>query len=504
MGEASSDHSVRLALLRFSGDLGTKARPTRLQFRRRLVQNLRDALESAGFPPRIEVSHERLFVELPGKTGADAFAIGLEEQALLRVFGIQSVSFALRQPATDLASVVRTGRSLFAEQVRGRRFAVRARRVGDRRAIAVDPRAVERELGTALLPLSAGVDLSHPEATAQIELSERGACFFSERLAGPGGLPLGVEGRAVALLSGGFDSAVAAWQLQKRGVALDYAFCNLGGNSQLQGVARVAKVLADRWSYGHRPRLYALDFEAVAEAIRKHTASRYWQVLLKRMMLRCADQLARRRRAHAILTGDALGQVSSQTLANLAVVSRATDRLVLRPLVGCNKDEIIDLARAIGTFEVSKVVGEYCDMVPGKPATRAGLAAIEAEEAKLPPGLDVAAVEGCTRFDLRDLDPTSLELPGLAVDTLPPDATLIDLRPLEKYRSEHHPDALHLDFEKAMAAWPSFDRGGTFVLCCEFGLLSAHLAERMRADGFRVFHLRGGQRALMKLASPER
>ena len=495
MGDA---RPPRLALLRFGGELGTKARATRRQFRRRLLYNLRDALASAGTPAHIEVSHDRLYAHLP-----ELPPVGTEapprDHPLLRVFGIQSVSFVERHPAPDLASVVHTGEALFREHVRGRRFAVRARRVGERSAIRVDPRAVERDLGSALLPVSAGVDLSHPEATVHIELSEDTASYFSERLPGPGGLPLGVEGRAVALVSGGFDSAVAAWQLQRRGVALDYVFCNLGGHSHLVGVARVAAVLAGRWSYGCRPRLHALDFAPLAEAIRKHTQARYWQVILKRMMLRAAEAVARRRRALAIVTGDAVGQVSSQTLANLSVVSRATELPILRPLVGTNKDEIIAAATRIGTFELSKVVGEYCAMTPSRPATRATLAVVEAEEARLPAGLVEGTVAAGSVLDLRDLDLRTLDAPGLATSRVPAGAVLIDLRPLAQYREAHHPDALHLDFENAARAYPSFDRSRTYVLSCEFGLLSAHLAERMRGDGFDAYHLSGGQRALMKL-----
>jgi thiamine biosynthesis protein ThiI len=486
-----------LALLRFGGELGTKARATRRQFRRRLLHNLRDALASAGLPAHIEVSHDRLWAHLPDLPDA-ASGAPPRDHPLLRVFGIQSVSFVERHPAPDLASVVRTGEALFRERVRGRRFAVRARRVGAREAIRVDPRAVERELGTALLAVAAGVDLSHPEATVHIELSGGDAAYFSERLPGPGGLPLGVEGRAVALVSGGFDSAVAAWQMQRRGVSLDYVFCNLGGHSHLVGVARVAAVLAARWSYGSRPLLHALDFAPVSEAIRKHTQPRYWQVILKRTMLRAAEAVARRRKALAIVTGDAVGQVSSQTLANLAVVSRAAELPILRPLVGTNKDEIIALATRIGTFELSKVVGEYCAMTPARPATRAALAQVEAEEARLPGGLAEDAVLAGSALDLRDLDPRALDAPGVAVERPPAGAVLIDLRPLAQYREAHHPDALHLDFEQAVRAYPGFDRAKTYVLSCEFGLLSAHLAERMRGDGFDAYHLTGGQRALMK------
>jgi thiamine biosynthesis protein ThiI len=496
---SSGEPARRVALLRFSGELSTKARATRLQFRARLVHNLRDALSSEGAAARLEVSHTRIFAHLSDSTSLRE-ELALREHPLTRVFGLQSISFVERHPAPDLASVVRIGEELFREAVRGRRFAIRARRVGERHKTPVRSSDVARELGSALLPISAGVDLSNPEVSARIELSEGEASFFTERIPGQGGLPLGVEGRAVALMSGGFDSAVAAWQLARRGVALDFVFCNLGGQSHLQGVVRVAKVLADRWSYGHTPRLHALDFEPVAAAIREHTETRYWQVILKRMMLRAAEAVAVERRAVAIVTGDAVGQVSSQTLQNLAVVSRATLIPILRPLVGANKDEIIALAEQIGTFELSKVVGEYCAMVPHRPATRAALRTVEEQEARLEPGLAEKAAAARSVLDLRALELTSLDDPDLAIERPPPDAQLIDLRPLAQYRGGHHPDALHLDFAQALEAFPSFDRAGLYVLSCEFGLMSAHLAEVMRRAGFRAHSLRGGQAALMKRA----
>jgi thiamine biosynthesis protein ThiI len=487
----------RFALLRFSGELSIKARGTRTHFRRRLLLNLRDALASEGLAARIESSHERLFVELPGRAQAGA-PDSLREHALARVFGISSVSLVERHPIHELAQVVETGEALFRERVRGRRFAVRARRVGGRRELRADPREIERRLGAALLPVAARVDLDDPEVTAGLELSSAGTSFFTERIPGPGGLPLGVEGRAVALLSGGFDSAVAAWQLQRRGVALDHVFCNLGGASHLRGAVRVAKVLADRWSYGERPLLHAIDFEPVAEAIRAHTEMRFWQLLLKRMMLAAAERVARERRAVAIVTGDAVGQVSSQTLHNLAVVSRATEMPILRPLVGMNKDEIIAQAREIGTAELSQVVGEYCAMVPRRPATRAPQAAVEREEARLPAGLLDDLIAKRSVLDLRGLELGSLDGAGLSVERLPQGCVLLDLRPLEQYRSGHHPEALHLEFAQALRALPSLDRSRTYVLCCEFGLLSAHLAEQMRRDGFDAWHFRGGQKALMR------
>ncbi len=480
----------QLALLRYSGDIGTKARATRSQFVQRLVANLRDALLAEGLEPRIRVTHNRIFVELPDAARASV---------LTRVFGVQSISLVERRPADELESLVDAAEALFGERVAGRRFAVRARRVGERSRIALRPADIERALGARLLPRAAGVDLSDPDETVYIELLERDAYLFRERLTCHGGIPLGAGGRAIALLSGGFDSAVAAWSLLRRGVRIDYAFCNLGGNSHQQGVLRVAKVLADRWSYGDQPRLHAIDFGAVSEALRAQTRARYWQVLLKRAMLRAAELVARERRASAIVTGEAVGQVSSQTLPNLAVISRATRETILRPLIGSNKEAIIDTARLIGTYDVSKIVREYCAMVPTRPATAATLEAVEAEEAALDPSIVEAAVAARKVFALRELDLETLGMPDLEVDRIPAGATLIDLRSQPEYRGWHWPDALHLDFARALQSYASFDRGKTYVLYCEIGLKSAHLAELMRKEGLRAFHVPGGMKTLRKM-----
>jgi len=479
-----------LALLRYSGDIGTKARATRAQFVQRLVANLRDALLAEGIEPRIRDTHDRIFVELPDAACASA---------LSRVFGIQSISLVERRPADDMGRLLDAGESLFAERVAGKRFAVRARRVGERSRIALRPADIERELGARLLPGSAGVDLTDPDETVYIELLEGDAFLFGERLAGHGGIPLGAGGHAIALISGGFDSAVAAWRLLSRGVRIDYAFCNLGGESHQQGVLRVAKVLADRWSYGDQPRLHAIDFGVVSEALRAQSRARYWQVLLKRAMLRAAEIIVRERRASAIVTGEAVGQVSSQTLPNLAVISRATNETILRPLVGSNKEEIIDTARLIGTYDVSKIVREYCAMVPTRPATAATLEAIEAEEAGLDPSVVEAAVAARRIFKLRELDLATLGFPDLEVKRIPQGATVIDLRSKSEYQGWHWPDALQLDFGRALHSYASFDRSKTYVLYCEIGLKSAHLAEFMRKEGLRAFHVPGGLKTLRKM-----
>jgi thiamine biosynthesis protein ThiI len=480
---------ARIAVLRLSGELSTKARATRRRFLTELVKNLRDALASEGIEAQVERAHERLYL-----APADARAL----DAASRVFGIQSLSLAERVGFRELDDLVATAAAAFREEVSGRAFAVRARIVGGREGAAFGARDLERALGAALLPSARRVDLSHPEVTVRVEVHRGAAHLFRDRLAGAGGLPLGTEGRAVALVSGGFDSAVAAWQLLRRGVCLDYVFCNLGGRTHELGALRVMKVLADRWSYGARPRLHAVDFRPVVQELMERTEPRYWQILLKRDMLRAAARIARAVHGRAVVTGDALGQVSSQTLANLAVISQATELPIFRPLVGFHKDEIIALAGRIGTAPLSAAVGEYCAIVPRRPATAARLADVLREEAKREGAALEHALKTAERIDLRSCDPDSQLLADLETSALPEGATLLDLRTREEFAAWHAPGALRLDFAEALRAYPSFAKEGEYVLYCEHGLKSAHLADLMRQAGLRAHHFRGGSRALRK------
>ena len=221
------------------------------------------------------------------------------------------------------------------------------------------------------------------------------------------------------------------------------------------------------------------------------------------MMLRAAARVGRRNRSPAIVTGDAMGQVSSQTLTNLTTISGATEHSLLRPLLGCDKQEIIEMARRIGSYELSLGVEEHCALVSQRPATAASPEAIASEEARLPAGLIEQAVRARHVFDLRSFEIDSLEEGDLGIDHLPRNALLIDLRPIEQFRQAHHPRALHLDFEQTLQASASLDRSRRYVFCCQFGLLSAHLAQQLTRAGFDAHHLRGGQPALMELAKSE-
>lgn len=490
----------QVLLLRYSGDLTTKADATRRHMTRRLVDNLRTSIKESGRPARVKQSRDRLYVELepPTESGpSDAEMVA----RLARVFGIQSVSLTHAAPWRSLEDVVREGHAFGEPCVRGKRFAIRARRMGERHEVKLRSAEIQQQLGAALRPGSAGVDLSNPDVTLFVEVDTKLAYYFVAKAPGVGGLPLGTQGRAVSLLSGGFDSPVASWRLLRRGVALDYVFCNLGGRAHQMETLAIAKRLCELWQCGTRPRFHAIDFDLVSREIQKSVTTRYWQLVLKRMMLRAAEAVAERFGALAIVTGDAIGQVSSQTLTNLAVVSHGTTIPILRPLVGDNKHDIIAESRRVGTHDLSEKVGEYCAIVPSQPATSARLADVLAEEAKLDPAVLARALAERSEFVLHDVDLAGWDAEALCARELLAGETLIDLRSRPEFDAWHAPGALFLDFANALRAYPAFDASQRYLLYCEWGLKSAHLADLMRRAGLAARHVSGGVREVRRLAA---
>jgi tRNA uracil 4-sulfurtransferase len=477
-----------LILVRLGGEVTIKSRRTRMAFMRRLERNIRDALDSADIEHRIEAAWGRLFVRASSHMALPA---------LSRVFGISSLSLVERELAADLDTIVAEATAHFRAAVAGRRFAVRARRTGQHSFSSQD---IERQLGAALVPFAAGVDLSSPEVTVFVEVRDAAAYLFSERTVGAGGLPLGVEGRAVALLSGGFDSAVAAWLLMKRGVALDYVFCNLGGDAYERAVVHVGKALADGWSFGTTPHLHVVDFAGVLRELREKTRAPYWQVVLKRLMYRAAAMVAAENNAEAIVTGEAIGQVSSQTLTNLRSIEAVATLPVMRPLIGFDKEEIIERARHIGTAALSEQVKEYCAIAPGRPATAASIARIDAEEKRLDMAVLERAVTSRRLLDLRALEPSDLAAPYLFVETMPEHAVIIDCRPAAQFRTWHLKGARHMEEWDLLRDFKRFDKGPVYVLYCAHGIQTAYLAERMQRHGYEAYSFRGGIRGVMQYA----
>lgn len=475
-------------LIRLSGELSIKAKGTRQRFTNRLVANLRDALASSGIGFELKRTWSRLFVTASSERAAEVMS---------RVFGVSSISRVEHRTWETMDDLLGHGEELFASKLPGKKFAVKSRRL-ERDRIPFLSGDLDRELGTRLLTHAAGVDLSDPEVTVHVDLYDGDAFFYSGSVKAMDGLPLGHGGRAVSLVSGGFDSAVASWLLMRRGITLDLVFCNLGGAPHRDGTLEVIKVLADDWSYGHRPRLHLIDFQPLVEELEAKCPPQLWQVVLKRQMLRAAEWVSQIVGAAAVVTGESVGQVSSQTLQNLAVISTVTTLPILRPLCGSNKEEIFAYARRIGTFDLSAKVPEYCALTRRQPATHASWKQVEEAESGLDPVQVTRQVEERVVLDLRTLDLGKIAAPSCEVESVPEGAAVIDLRSPAAFQSWHYPGAFRLDYFEALKAHGSFERETTYVVYCEVGIKSAHLAEVMREAGFDTYHVKDGLRTLMR------
>ncbi|MGI6367757.1 MAG: tRNA uracil 4-sulfurtransferase ThiI [Anaerolineae bacterium] len=353
-----------LVLVRY-GEIALKGR-NRPDFIRRLRRNIRAALKFHGLEAVVTSVDRRIHVETP-----DPFA-ALEP--LRTIPGIASCSPVSSVPPTLEAITAEAVQQAHREGLEpGRSFRIRARRA-DKTFPTLSP-AIERHVGTAVVEATgASVDLSdRTDVTIGIEVTRQAGLVFGSTVRGPGGLPVGIEGRVVALLSGGLDSLVAAWMMIKRGcMVIPLHIAIHPADTPL-----IEKQIAELQRYSHgwllKPVVVPYD-EAVAPLLlplQEGRDERFTCLVCKRAMLAQAERLAQATHAHGIVMGDALGQVASQTLRNLEAVSRGVSLPIYRPLIGMDKAEITALAAAQGLDKPQERPSAPCPYVPSHPATSA-------------------------------------------------------------------------------------------------------------------------------------
>lgn len=245
---------------------------------------------------------------------------------------------------------------------------------------------INRQLGAAVKEKSgARVDLDNPEFTVYVEILPKDTFFGFNKLPGAGGLPVGASGRLLSLISGGFDSPVAAYRMMQRGCRVNFVHFHSAPYQDKTSQDKVRELVKLLTRHQFQSRLYMIPFGEIQRQIVTAVARPLRVVLYRRMMLRIGERIARKEKARALVTGESLGQVASQTLENMTVIQQAVTMPILRPLVGMDKQEIVDQARRIGTFETSSIPDQDCCQlfVPKHPATKARFDEVEADEAKL-------------------------------------------------------------------------------------------------------------------------
>jgi tRNA uracil 4-sulfurtransferase len=466
----------RRLMLKIAGEIGTKSSRTRRRFLRILAANVRTALASRGVRGRVAPRWSRLLVDTNDPAGARA--------SLTEVFGLHSVAEVATIGFEGLGDLVSGATDLYRDRVAGRTFAVRPRRSGRHTFDSLD---VATELGRSLLPGSAGVDLSHPEFEVRLEIVGNEAHCVLDSTPGPGGLPLGTGGRAVALFSGGFDSPVAAWMAMRRGTAVDLLVFDLGGCGETWAALEVARDLALRWAPGREPGAHVVDLAAVVAGLRARVEPRLRQVVLKRAMYRAGSMMAADLGADALVTGESLGQVSTQTLRNLAVAEEAAGVPVLRPLIGMDKEEIIVRSRRIGTHGASERVREHCHIATGRVETAAHLRDVLTAELQVDERYLAEAVRDRTHVDLPSwsLGPA----PEHVVESAPAGAVIVDIR--EPDEGITH-GGVRLPFSRQAEWAPGLDATRSYLFVCSGGTRSEMVAHELRGRGIEAFSLAGG------------
>ena len=363
-------------------------------FEEKLVNNVRRRCKQCG-KFQITMKQSTIYVE-PVSDDCDMDAAWT---ACRQVFGIASMARAV-PCEKNLEAITETARTYLADEfARARTFKVESKRAD--KLFPMTSIQISQEVGGNLADLfpNVAVDVHNPDLIVTVEIREKSAYVHAPSVPGAGGLPVGTGGHAVSLLSGGLDSPVSSWMMARRGVDLEMVHFVSPPYTSQQAQDKVLELAHLLVPYCGRMLVHIIPFTEIQEEIRLKCPEEYFTLIMRRFMMRLAEAVARKAGAKALITGESLGQVASQTMMALAVTDDVAHMPVLRPLIGMDKVEIIRIAREIGTYETSILPYEDCCTVftPRHPATRPNLEDVREAESKLDiEGLVAKAMEGET------------------------------------------------------------------------------------------------------------
>jgi thiamine biosynthesis protein ThiI len=473
-------------IIRFSPEISIKSQKVKTQFLKVLAKNIKSSFVKASLSCHLENLWSYFLLETPKQNRE------LAVQLLGNIFGIYSFSLVDQKTTDKIEDLYEKIVPFYVPLVdQAESFCVRIKRSGTQPYTSIE---LEKELGGRIGRGLGKVSLNQPELKILGIVRQNESFFFHKSFAGLGGFPVGASGEAVALVSGGYDSIVAAYYVMKRGVKLHFLFCNLGGPSEVHAVANIARVFTQKYSHGLDIQMSILDFEKIKHAIADHIEPKFAQIILKRYFYRAAEKLADFMGAHGIVTGEALGQVSSQTLLNLGVIDEATKLVVLRPLISFCKEEIIQKSRELGTYDLSSKIKEFCQLNLEKPSTGAKLERIKQQEEAIDHERLLSDVYKTHQLiKLKDLSYVELVRKSFFVDKLDADCELMDVRTKEEFMLWHPQGARHVDSRLLMDNPEEFlNKKSKYVFYCEASQISALVAEKLSTRGYKALALQDG------------
>jgi len=474
-------------IVKYFPEMIIKSKPVRLHMCRRLQDNLLAQLRPIERGIRVKMEWDKMLVELPpasAEVEADVLAVLLNTSGISVILEVAQFSFE------NLEQVCEKTLQLCGEEIANKSFVVRCKRVGKHDYTS---HQIEQFVGGYLLHEAdnARVDLHHPEVVVRIEIRDNELFVVKNRYRGAGGFPLGEVEPVLSLLSGGFDSPVASYMMMKRGAPVHFCFFNLGGREHELGVKEVAYYLWQKYGAARRVKFISVPFEPIVAEILENVDNSQMGVVLKRMMLRAAAKIAEKLEVNALVTGEAIAQVSSQTITNLSVIDKVIETLVIRPLIASDKEDIIATARKIGTFDFAEHMPEYCGVISVKPTTKAKIEKILDQEEKFNMQLIEQVVDAAAWINMDELDLSQQGSVTVEVFQVPqPQSVIIDIRSNDE--AERKPLQLagqkieHIPFYKLHKAIADLAKDNRYLLYCEKGVMSRLHAAHLLEDGYNV------------------
>jgi tRNA uracil 4-sulfurtransferase len=400
---------------------------------------------------------------------------------LLDTPGIQQILEAIQfDNMSTLDDIKVKVNETMAHEIQGKSFVVRCKRTGTQEFKSTD---VEQTVGGYMLAMNdtKGVALKNAEVTINIELVFAQLNIITHKHMGMGGFPIGTQGSILSLMSGGFDSTVASFLAMKRGIKTHFIFFNLGGIAHEIGVKQVAYYLWNKFGSSHRVQFITIPFEDVVTEIFKSVSEPYMGVMLKRLMLQASEKIANDMKIDALVTGESVAQVSSQTLRNLALIDQATSKLVLRPLSMMSKPDIIDIANKIGTSKFAESMPEYCGVISKNPVTHGNYERVASEARRFDYSVLDTAVENAIPVNVDEIDVDISEIGQMEVisDLSGGNYTVIDIRQSSDC-IETSVETLKIPFYKLKSEFKKLPQDKEYLFYCDKGILSQLHAQFLR------------------------
>ncbi|ARD85652.1 thiamine biosynthesis protein ThiI [Ferroplasma acidiphilum] len=457
-------------IVRYS-EIGLKGNKTRRNMEKLLIENIISSLpEDSGLKYKKSDGRIYLYSDSPELMNI-----------LPDIFGVKSFSRANEYTFNTIEDIVTRCVENYYSYVKNKTFAVRVTRKGTHNFTSKD---LEIAIGNKLYDNSSGVNLESPEAPIYIEVRDKNFYTFTEKMEGPGGLPLKSEGIAISLFSGGIDSPVATFMVMKRGMATDLLFCSLAHPSDTLYMLKAARNLLFRYSYGYNSNIYILDGTSLITGILRNPEQKYANLIFKKLLYSYAEGLCQENDYDAIVTGESIGQVSSQIPKNLKSLSYGINTPLFRPLIGFDKEETINYSKRKGLY-MDESIGEFCSLFSKNPGINTAYRDLKPEVEKFPLK---EILHEIIKIKKDEIDDYVNSINNSKSDTIPENSIIIDLRDNKDFDLWHVPGAINMPVSSIDSLAESGNPDKNYFFYCKKGLNSAYAASIMRSHGYNSFY----------------